>query len=215
VAALHAARPAVRLVFMSGVATHPPAIRAIERTRALAAELGVRDDVVLFNDDRVPYAERAGWLLQAACAVSTHVDQLETRYSFRTRLLDCFWAGLPIVCTEGDELAGRVARDRLGAVVRPQDPEALRAALEEVLDAGRAHYAPALAATADAYRWSNVARPLVGFATAPGPVPRLGDSLAGRTSVRASQRGRWYGYRAARATLNRVGLADWPRIEPR
>ena len=215
IAALHADRPSVRLVFMSGVATHPPAIRAIERTRALAEELGVLDRVVLFNDDWVPYAERAGWLLQASCAVSTHVDQLETRYSFRTRLLDCFWAGLPIVCTEGDQLAGQVARDRLGAVVRPKDPAALRDALATVLDAGRDAYGPALAATADAYRWSNVTKPLVAFASAADRPPRLGDSLGGRTSVRASQHGRWNGYRAARATLNRIGLPDWPRIEPR
>src|SRR6185503_10968946 len=61
--------------------------------------------------------ERGAWLLDADCAVSAHLDHLESRYAFRTRLLDCFWAGLPIVCTRGDELADRVERERLGEAV--------------------------------------------------------------------------------------------------
>jgi hypothetical protein len=40
--------------------------------------------------------------------VSTHRDHLETRLSFRTRMLDYIWAGLPIVCTDGDHFASLV-----------------------------------------------------------------------------------------------------------
>ena len=75
---------------------HPQA--RTEDARRLAAEL---DAPVYFNDAWVPYKERGGWLLDADCALSTHVDHLETRFAFRTRLLDCFWAGLPVVCTRG------------------------------------------------------------------------------------------------------------------
>jgi hypothetical protein len=72
---------------------------------------------VIFNDTWVPYEHRDGWLMAADCALSTHLEHLETRFSSRTRLLDCFWARLPIVCTGGDELADRVERENLGAVV--------------------------------------------------------------------------------------------------
>ncbi|HET6551144.1 MAG TPA: glycosyltransferase, partial [Solirubrobacter sp.] len=136
-------RPRARLVFM-GASTAPPAVRATEQARAVARELGLLGSGVLFHGDWVPYGERAAWLLAADCAVSTHVDHLETRFASRTRLLDCFWAGLPVVCTEGDELAGRVARERLGATAPAGDDAAVAAALERVLEAGRDAYAAPL-----------------------------------------------------------------------
>src|SRR5262249_28644569 len=76
----------------------------------------------------VPYEERVNWLLDADCAVSAHLDHVETRFAFRTRLLDCFWAGLPVVCTEGDDLAERVARDDLGGTVAAGDVDGMAAA---------------------------------------------------------------------------------------
>ena len=66
---------------------------------ALAEELGLRDRVVFFNFGWVPYAERGRYLLEADVAVSAHFDDIETRFAFRTRFLDCLWAGLPVVTT--------------------------------------------------------------------------------------------------------------------
>lgn len=161
-------RPQARLVFM-GAADHPAARRASAQARQAAADSGLLDRVVFFNDRWVSYDARADWLADADCAVATHRDHLETRFAFRTRLLDCLWAGLPVVCTEGDELAALVRSERLGAAVAPGDDAALAAALEEVLRAGRASYAPALERNAAVYRWSRVAAPLVGFATSTAP----------------------------------------------
>ncbi|HEX6390507.1 MAG TPA: hypothetical protein VFZ89_13695, partial [Solirubrobacteraceae bacterium] len=90
-------RPRVRLVFM-GNATQVPAQRATAAARDLAKELGVLGRHVTFNDAWVPYDERADWLLHAHAALYAHHDNLETRFAFRTRLLDCFWAQLPAVC---------------------------------------------------------------------------------------------------------------------
>jgi hypothetical protein len=53
----------------------------------------------------VDYAKRADYLLEADLGVSTHYDHVETAYSFRTRILDYLWAGLPILATEGDSLS--------------------------------------------------------------------------------------------------------------
>jgi glycosyltransferase involved in cell wall biosynthesis len=161
---------------------------------------------VFFNDRWVPYAERADWLLEADCAVSTHIDHLETRFSFRTRLLDCFWAGLPIVCTRGDELASRVERDNLGATVPQRDPEALAEALGRVLQQGRPAYADRLARASADHVWPRVAEPMVRFATDAQPTRALkgpGPPPLARTARLAS-------YRLARSTLNAVGATSWP-----
>ena len=50
--------------------------------------------------------------LDATAAVSFHRAHLETRFSFRTRILDCIWASLPIVCSSGDVLADLVRNER-------------------------------------------------------------------------------------------------------
>ena len=52
----------------------------------------------------MPYERARRYLLEADVGVSAHFDDLETRFAFRTRLLDCFWAGLPVVTTRGDSL---------------------------------------------------------------------------------------------------------------
>ena len=193
VAALAQRRPRLRLVFMGG-SQQLAARAATERARAVAGELGVLDRTVLFHGGWVPYEERATWLAQADCAISTHREHLETRFAFRTRLLDCFWAGLPVVCTEGDDLANRVAREQLGATVAPGDPIAAAGALERVLDRGRAHYAQALARAAADHAWERVARPLVRWVCADEQPARPGDA-AGATAPSAGQRARSLAYR--------------------
>src|SRR6185503_1037840 len=155
-----------------------------------------------FNDGWVPYHARGGWLLEAGCAVSTHVEHLETRFAFRTRMLDCFWAGLPVVCTRGDELAERVERDGLGAVVAPGDDEALARAIEAVLERGRAHYADGLARAAGDHAWSVVSGPLRRWiGSEDEPPARLGDAplTGGRRPAHAL---RSAGYAAARRALD-------------
>lgn len=200
-------RPRARLVFM-GASAEVSGRRAAADARAAATEAGLLDRSVFFNDRWVPYAERADWLLEADCAVSAHVDHLETRFAFRTRLLDCFWGGLPIVCTEGDDLALRVERDDLGATVPAGDPAALAAALERVLDRGREDYAERLAHAAADHAWDRVAEPLVRFATAPGPPTPLGHGLGAHPARWA----RTAAFRAARTSLNAVGLSRWPKV---
>ena len=156
-------RPQAQLVFMGRPPLEERQAHAATAARARATALGLLDEVVFFNDGWVPYQERASWLLAADCALSLHVEHLETRFSFRTRLLDCFWAGLPVVCTEGDELADLVARDGLGKVVAPNHPHAVAEAILSVLECGRDAYRDALASAAADYRWPTVAAPLIHY----------------------------------------------------
>ncbi len=176
VAEVAARRPGLHLVFMGGAPDHPAASESTREARALAEQLGLLGTVVHFHDRWVPYAERGEWLAQADCAISAHAEHLETRFAYRTRLLDCFWAGLPVVCTSGDELADEVARERLGAVAPPQDAHALAVALEEVLQSGRQSYATRLSVAAEGHGWDGMARPLARWIAAPRPVLRPGDA---------------------------------------
>lgn len=72
-------------------------------------------------------------LLDTDAGLSLHFDNLETRFSFRTRILDYLWAKIPVICTEGDVFACRVEKNYLGAIVPYQNPKALADAIESIL----------------------------------------------------------------------------------
>ncbi|MHB8717881.1 MAG: glycosyltransferase family 4 protein [Candidatus Dormibacteria bacterium] len=135
VARLRDSRPPVRLVFMG--TRHPnPALGAMPMTaRAidLARELGLLDRQVFFHDGWVPYHDRLAWFGEASLGLSTHFDHLETRFAFRTRLLDYIGARVPIITTEGDALAEVVAARDLGAVVGSGDVAGVEAAVRSFL----------------------------------------------------------------------------------
>ena len=61
------------------------------------------DKSVIFGD-WAPYDLREAYLLEADVALTAARDLAETRLSFRTRVLDYLWAGLPVVATDGDVL---------------------------------------------------------------------------------------------------------------
>jgi glycosyltransferase involved in cell wall biosynthesis len=205
VAALARRRSRAKLVFMGGSSGRRH--RAEREARALASDLELLDRVVFFNDGWVPYEQRADWLLDAACAVSTHRAQIETRLAFRTRVLDCFWAGLPVVCTAGDELSERIERDALGVTVAENDPDAVASGLETVLERGKDAYSQGLRRAAQEYAWSSVAEPLVRFVTSPSQQRAVGSERRGRPrpAIRLAL------YTGARRLLNAIGLNDWPR----
>ena len=85
-----------------------------------------------------PYTPGASYLLDADVAVSIHLDNLETRFSFRTRVLDYLWARRPMILTGGDALGELVAARGLGITVAPGDVDAIAAALVQLLSDGPA-----------------------------------------------------------------------------
>ena len=130
-------RDDVKLMFMSLSRSHAAEridFSAAAKALQYARERDLEDSCVFFQSDWVPYDERANYLLEADLGVSTHSDHLETRFSLRSRLLDCVWAGLPIVSTEGDASAEWIKRYGLGKTVEFESPEALAAACLELLD---------------------------------------------------------------------------------
>ena len=165
----------------------------------------------VFFEQWIDYDERGSYLLEADVGVSAHAGHVETAYSFRTRILDYLWAGLPTVATEGDVLADLLAGAGAGVAVPPADEAALEAALHGVLfdDQRRAGMATAARQLGQAYQWPLVLRPLVGFCAEPVRSPDLlasstrsairrgGDLLPSLTRARADRvvelvrRGAW------------------------
>jgi glycosyltransferase involved in cell wall biosynthesis len=173
-------RPQVRLFFL-GVRHPNPAIeesRTLVAARALAGELGLDGKHVFFNEEWVAYEDRANFLLDADVAVSLHIEHVEAAYSFRTRILDYMWAGLPIVATRGDTFAELIGRHELGAVVPGGDPEPVAAALLSLLEDpdARRECRRRSSEVAQRFVWSEVLQPLLRFCAAPGRAADV-DSL--------------------------------------
>ena len=161
----------------------PFAERAIEFARRERLE-GER---VHFNPGWVAYEERGAWLLDADLGVTAHHDHLESRYSFRTRVLDYLWAGLPVVGTRGDALADLVEREGLGRTVAPGDAEGFASACRSLLDDPAAHASARerIAAVAPGLRWEEAARPLVEWCSSMGELPpRAADRRVLRRALR-------------------------------
>lgn len=142
-------------------------MRVVEDAKTLATELELIDSAVFFND-WVPYDERQTWLLQSAATLSLHQATVESRYAYRTRVLDNLWCGVPIVASRGDVLAEIVERDGLGRTVPPGDPGAVAEALEAVLERDEQHrLRERITRVARDYTWEQVAQPLVDFCLHP------------------------------------------------
>ena len=79
--------------------------------------------------DWVPYQDRHTLLENADVMVATHSHSLETQLSTRTRFLDAIASGLPIITSDGGEVATLVARYGAGKVVEANCVTALRDAI--------------------------------------------------------------------------------------
>jgi len=176
---LSARLPNVRVYFL-GIRHPNPDVGEMRRTREtleLSDELGLTDTHVFFNDDWVEYDDRPNYLLEADVGVSTHLDHVETAFSFRTRVLDYLWAGLPVVATQGDALAGLIASKGVGLTVPPGDVDALEEALFRILDDEQLNSScrKASSTLADDFRWTKVLAPLTEYCRNPLRAPDLLD----------------------------------------
>jgi glycosyltransferase involved in cell wall biosynthesis len=165
---LRAAGRPVQLVFLgTGRPRHGDADvpSSADAAIAFAAERGLEGNGVHFNRGWVPYAEREAYLLESDIGVCAHHEHLEARFSFRTRVLDHFWAGLPSVVSRGDAIGDLVDRRGLGSAVEPEDVEGFALACARLLDdaQARAEAIRRVRELAPSLRWSEVAGPLVRF----------------------------------------------------
>jgi glycosyltransferase involved in cell wall biosynthesis len=168
-------RQDVKLVFPGS--RHPykervPDMEIRQQALRLSQELGLAERYIFFGD-WVPYEEWPNYLLEADIGVSLHLDTVETRFAFRTRILDYIWAGLPIVATRGDSMAEIIEGYGLGLLVPPQDVDQLTQVLLELLEEPdlRRTYQPGFVEAAKQLTWDRVAEPLTQFCRHPYRAP--------------------------------------------
>ncbi|MBX3089360.1 MAG: glycosyltransferase family 4 protein [Cryobacterium sp.] len=166
---LSMSRPEIRLYFLG--TRHPGVERMgiVSESLKLARELNALNSSVFFNEEWVPFADRQNFLLEADIGVSTHHSHLETTYSFRTRILDYLWAGLPMVVTSGDSFAELVEGEKLGIVVPEEDVDALASAIDRALfdRVFQASVRANVQRVAEQFTWENTLQPLIEFVRAP------------------------------------------------
>jgi glycosyltransferase involved in cell wall biosynthesis len=130
--------------------------------RVLTRRYGLDAPRVVALDRWTPYSERHRILNRSSLLAVLHRAGDEAALSFRTRAMDGLWAAVPLMLSEGGEVA-RIARDRgWGAVVPPGDVAATAAALELVLgERVQSQCRAALQAGRSEWTWSRVTCPLV------------------------------------------------------
>ena len=120
--------PRIRLVFLglkrSGVLDpHASNAEPLLRPYVNADPVTSR---ILVNENWVAPDQRLDYLAAADAGVLGQFDNLETHFSFRTRLIDCLQAGLPVITMSGDELSDRAGREGWGLVSPIGDVTAMR-----------------------------------------------------------------------------------------
>src|SRR5688572_26660950 len=161
-------RDDVKLLFLGaaypGIEQLGTGIR-FQDAKAMAARNGQLDRTIFFEEGWVSHEVAKEYVLEADLSVCSYFDNLETRYSHRTRFVDLIWAQLPFICTHGDVLAEEVARNEWGIVVPEEDPESLKDAIARLLDDHEFHARckANLAAASESLQWDVTLQPLIEF----------------------------------------------------
>jgi len=192
-------QPTLRLVFLGMRHPNPeiPEMRVATRLREESDRLGLTGTHVFFNPGWVSYDRRGAYLLDADVGVSTHLTHVETYFSFRTRVLDYLWAGLPTVLTGGDALSEEIAAAGVGAAVPDGDPAAIATAIEGILAAPPDR--SAVRAFGARYSWERTAKPLLDYCRAPWKAAdrelrdRLPSDARAEEQSRPARASRWTG----------------------
>jgi len=159
--------PKLKLVFMG--LKHPnsdiPVMNAVQELRDLSNELLMTNNSVFFVENWINYEERAQYLLSADFGVSAHKEHIETQFSFRTRLLDHFWTGLPTISTTGDALAEVIDSNKVGLTVQISDVDGWVNALSKMIsdESLRKTFRANALVLSEIYTWNKVLEPLYKF----------------------------------------------------
>ncbi len=163
-------RDDIKLIFM-GV-KHPdprlPEMRKCLDAIKLSRELGLYNDKIFFNE-WTPYSERQALLLESDAGLSIHLERIETEFSYRTRVMDYIWAGIPIITTEGDSIAKMVKEENIGEVVKYEDATQLSRVIESVLSNKSLQdiYRKNLKKIRHRFFWENITKPLIKYCRDP------------------------------------------------
>ena len=119
--------------------------------------------------DWFPYEERAAVYDRHVAALLTFPRTLETELSFRTRVLDYLWGGLPVLSSPAAGTDEILDRYEAGAVVESDGPDEVARDLVKLLS-DPSRYRSLVEGTqrfVRDYQWGDLAAPLVAFCRNP------------------------------------------------
>jgi glycosyltransferase involved in cell wall biosynthesis len=111
------------------------------------------------------YESRAGIYDRHVAAMLTFPRSLETELSFRTRVLDYLWGGLPVFSSPAAGTDEIIRRYEAGSVLMSDRPQEIANAVVSVLGdpAGYRSMVEGTQRFVSDYQWSDLAAPLVAF----------------------------------------------------
>jgi glycosyltransferase involved in cell wall biosynthesis len=169
--------------------------REIEKRVRKSPPAGKTIEVV----DWIPYEERAKPLEEACVGVSLHRNTIEGEFAYRTRLLDLFWAGVPVIASQGEYLGDLAARSGAALTVPPGSVPAVREAIMTLWSSRETARRMSAAGHrfAESLSWAERA-------------PAFGDRVRGAASKgpilgRAQSKTLYRKYREVRSEFRRIG----------
>jgi glycosyltransferase involved in cell wall biosynthesis len=163
-------RPKAHLVFVgaSNTAFHPdnPILRDLHER---ASRLNQAEKRVTF-EPAFPYPERDRMYSDADLAVCLFKHSLENELSFRTRLVDIVWGGVPLVTNGGNSLTQLLESYGCSVTLDTLDPRRISDSICELLDDPSRRQQMARQArrcAAERLTWDRVAEPLHTFCQSP------------------------------------------------
>lgn len=134
----------------------------------LSKEFGLYNQNIFFNN-WVEYSERQNYLMEADIGISTYFNNLETRYSFRTRILDYLWCNLPMILTRGDYMADLTEKQELGLCHKELDYKELAKVILQITDDKEkfSQYKHNTDKIREEFKWERVVEPLINFCKEP------------------------------------------------
>lgn len=177
VAAVRQHVPNIRLYFMGMKSPNPkvPLMKMAVDAQQLADRLELTGKNVFFGEGWVSYEDRVNYLLDADIAVSAHFDLVETRFSFRTRILDYLWAGVPVLSTGGDQLTDTIDARQAGFALPYNDVNAWREVLLRLCmdSTERDRCTKHAKELAKEYTWDKTSKALIEFCRNPHRLPEF------------------------------------------
>ena len=166
IAKLSITNPEIKLVFYG--TKHPNPIvtqkSMSDKARGLSDKLLLTGKNVFFLEGWVNNNLRQNYLLEADVLVSSHFNTLETRLSFRTRILDHLWVEKPTVCTKGDYFAEQIEEYGLGYCVDYSDVDGFKnSILRAIYDQDVGTIKKNISKYKEKYYWANTCSDLIKY----------------------------------------------------
>jgi glycosyltransferase involved in cell wall biosynthesis len=132
-----------------------------DEAEKLASRKKLLNQSIFFNKNWIPYEERHNYFLESDVGISTHLEHFETRFSFRTRILDYIYFNLPILCSTGDFFESYIEKNSIGITVTPSDREELKNAILSVGDKKlRENFKKNIVSVEKEFYWDSLLLPL-------------------------------------------------------